>query len=63
MFYSLLMRHRPIWQMIGAILVFAPLQQYFQTPMSFFTIDRLLAVQYWLWWIIALLGGAYALQK
>ncbi len=62
-FYSLLMRNRPIWQLIGAILVFVPLQQYLKSPLSFFTLDSLLAVQYWLWWIIVLLGGAYALQK
>ena len=61
--YSLVMRNRPIWQIIGAILVFAPLQQYFQTPLAFFTIDRLLGIQYWLTWIIVLLGLVYGLQK
>jgi hypothetical protein len=63
MSYSVFMRNRPICQVIGTVVVFAVVQQYFEDPNSFFSSDRLLDVQYWLKWIIFLLLAVYALEK
>ncbi len=63
MSYSLPMRNRPLWHVIGAVIVFAVVQQYFEEPNSFLSVDRLLTAQYWLKGIIVLLIIVYLLEK
>lgn len=56
-------QNRSIWRLIGFVAAFAVVQQYFEQPISFFTVDRLIGVQIWLKWIIVLMLIVYALEK